>query len=60
MKVIWEVGDKVLTDIGEAGTISLIRPDDLGHEIIQVSLDNPQATPSGLYYARWFELKVRP
>lgn len=51
------VGDRVLTDIGKTGTVIRIRFDSRGESLITVSLDDPTATPEGLYIARDFELR---
>ena len=51
------VGDHVMTDIGEPGTIKSIREDDRGQDIYTLDLDDPTATPDGWYVARDFELK---
>lgn len=52
-----EVGDRVLTDIGTTGVITRIRFDSRGERLITVYLDDPTATPEGLYIARDFELR---
>jgi hypothetical protein len=54
---IFEVGDRVLTDIGKTGKIIRIRFDSRGDRLITVYLDDPTATPDGLYLARDFELR---
>lgn len=54
----FNVGDKVLTSIGETGVVYRIRYDERSNPtVITVRLDNPAATPDGFYYARGFELK---
>lgn len=57
IKNAFGVGDHVMTDIGEPGTIKSIREDDRGQDIYTLDLDDPTATPGGWYVARDFELK---
>lgn len=50
------VGDRVEVN-GERGTVIKVRFDSNNVPIYTVDLDNKQATPEGIYYARREELK---
>ncbi len=52
-------GSKVIVkSLGVEGTIKKIRKDDRGEEIFDIKLDDPSATPDGMYIAREFELET--
>jgi len=53
-----QIGDRVrITFQKESGVISRIRFDSRNNAIYTVTLDNPDATPSGIYIARDCEIQ---
>jgi len=53
-----ETGSRVVI-MGLVGTVSRIRHDSDARAIYTITLDNPAATPTGLYYARREEFKTK-